>query len=65
MVTPTMFPWDKKTLHKKKLEDTNVLIPWYPNPRSLVLFFLGGGHLWVPTYPTLRFGGAADGGWGR
>jgi hypothetical protein len=30
MFTPTMFPWDKKTRGDKMVEQTNVLIPWYP-----------------------------------
>jgi hypothetical protein len=30
MVTPTMFPWDKKASGDKKVYHKNVLIPWYP-----------------------------------
>ena len=29
MVTPTMFPVDKKTSSTKKVDHTNALIPWY------------------------------------
>jgi hypothetical protein len=45
MVTPTMFPWDKKTRADKMVEHTNVLIPWYPisylTIASSGFFFLG------------------------
>ena len=48
MVTPTMFPWDRKMV-----EHTNVLIPWYPisylTLASSVFFFL----VLTGPYPTL------------
>jgi hypothetical protein len=52
MITPTMFPVDKKTT------STNKTRPQHQQciTRSLVLFFLGGAL--TGPYPTLRFGGA-------
>jgi hypothetical protein len=45
MVTPTMFPWDKKTRGDKKVLFNYVLIPWYPvsylTIASSGFFFLG------------------------
>ena len=66
MVTPTIFPVDKKASGtKKKVEDTNVLIPWYPISYLTIASsgFFGGGALMGP-YPTLRFGGACGRGVG-
>ena len=64
MVTPTMFLVDKKTRADKKLEDTNVLIPWYPI--SYLTIASSGFFFWALTgpYPTLRFGGACGQGVG-
>ena len=56
--------WTKKHLADKMVEQTNVLIPWYPisylTIASSVFFF------WALTgpYPTLRFGGACGRGVG-
>jgi hypothetical protein len=65
MVTPTVFPVDKKTLADKKVSFTNVLIPWYPvsylTIASSVFFF---GRLRVPTR-RCDLVVPADGGWGR
>ena len=63
MVTPTMFPWDKKTRADKMVEHTNVLIPWYP---ISYLTIASSGSFWALTgpYPTLRFGGACGRGVG-
>jgi hypothetical protein len=65
MVTPTVFPVDKKTLADKKVFFTNVLIPWYPvsylTIASSVFFF---GRLRVPTR-RCDLVVPADGGWGR
>jgi hypothetical protein len=65
MVTPTMFPVEKKKRRaQKKLEDTNVLIPWYPISYLMIassVFF--GGALTGPYIPDgaiwwcLRTGG--------
>jgi len=57
MVTPMMFPWDKKTLAEKKVSYIFVLIPWYPISYLTIACY---GFFWALTgpYPTLRFGGA-------
>jgi len=58
MVTPTMFPVDKKRSRRKKVADKNVLIPWYPVSYLTIAsygFFLG---VLTRPYPTLQFGGA-------
>ena len=47
MFTPTMFPWDKKASADKKLEHTNVLIPWYPI--SYLTIRLKGQSPYLPT----------------
>jgi hypothetical protein len=59
MVTPTMFPVDKTTREQKKIEHTNVLIPWYPISYLMIAssVFFGGGAYTGP-YPTLQFGRA-------
>jgi hypothetical protein len=66
MVTPTMFPVDKKRLGDKKVLFNNVLIPWYPvsylTIASSVFFFFG--RLRVPTR-RCDLVVPADGGWGR
>ena len=65
MVTPTMFPVDKKTRADKMVEHTNVLIPstnaCYLTIASSVFFVF-----WALTgpYPMLRFGGACGRGVG-
>ena len=58
MVTPTVFPVDKKWWRTKKVLFTNVLIPWYPVSYLTIAssgFFFGA---LTGPYPTLRFGGA-------
>ena len=64
MVTSTMFPVDKKTRGDKKVEVTNVLIPWYPI--SYLTIASSGFFFWalMGPYPTLRFGGACGRGVG-
>jgi len=63
MVTPTMFPVDKKTRPDKKLEHTNVLIPWYPISYLTIAssgFFGGGAYGSLPDaaiWWCLRTGG--------
>ncbi len=64
MVTPTVFPVDKKSLADKKVFFTNVLIPWYPVSYLMIAssgFFFGA---LTGPYPTLRFGGACGRGVG-
>ena len=57
MVTPTMFPVDKKCRAQKKGLGQYVLIPWYPISYLTIASY---GFFWALTgpYPTLRFGGA-------
>jgi len=65
MVTPTMFPWDKKTRADKKVFHKNVLIPWYPISYLTIassVFFLG--RLRVPTR-RCDLVVPADWGWGH
>ena len=50
MVTPTMFPWDKKTLAEKKVSYIFVLIPWYP---ISYLTIAGYGFFWGGAYGSL------------
>jgi hypothetical protein len=56
--------WTKKRLAHKKVEVTNVLIPWYPISYLTIAssVFLGGAL--TGPYPTLRFGGACGRGVG-
>jgi len=61
MVTPTIFLWDKKTLADKKVAEKYVLIPWYPISYLTIAGYDFFGRLRVGPYPTLRFGGAAEG----
>jgi len=65
MVTPTIFPWDKKTRADKKLVLKNVLIPWYPISYLRIAgygFFFG--RLRVPTR-RCDLVVPADWGWGH
>jgi|688.fasta_scaffold19283_2 hypothetical protein len=57
--------WTKKRRAHKKVEVTNVLIPWYPISYLTIASsgFFWGGALMGP-YPTLRFGGACGRGVG-
>ena len=63
MVTPTVFPVDKKTLADKKVFFTNVLIPWYPVSYLTIAssgFFLGTYYGSLPDaaiWWCLRTGG--------
>jgi hypothetical protein len=73
IVTPYLSPYgypnnvpvgQKMVEETKKLEDTNVLIPWYPI--SYLTIASSGFFFWALTdpYPTLRFGGACGRGVG-
>jgi hypothetical protein len=63
MVTPTMFPVDKKTRAQKKVSFIVVLIPWYPISYLTIassVFFLGVlmyGSLDAAIWWCLRTGG--------
>jgi hypothetical protein len=64
MVTPTMFPWDKKC-RDKKVSYIFVLIPWYP---ISYLTIAGYGFFWGRLrVPSRRCDLVvpADWGWGR
>ena len=66
MVTPTMFPWDKKASSRKKSRlhfCINSLVP-YKLSHDRWLWFFGGGRLRVPTR-RCDLVVPADGGWGR
>jgi hypothetical protein len=65
MVTPTMFPVDKKTRAEKKVSFIFVLIPWCPISYLTIassVFFVG--RLRLPTR-RCNLVVPADGGWGR
>jgi len=64
MVTPTVFPWDKKSGGQKKVEQTNVLIPWYPINYLTIASSVFFGRLRVPTQHC-DLVVPAEGGWGH